>query len=340
MPNTFASWYMYSARIAGAETFGSNDVAVVLNIVTGFTPMPTDRTSHMIEDSSSRGLPEIVPPAPSGPFAPSGTSPIPLPNRMASAMTTFPAVPWLLMTTDPSALMPRIEMIGTEVNPAAADFAMIDADPRLPASMIDFVKLRRAIGSRSHPGIDRIKAIGRNVRRVRRGRRFGSAIRAGESIVDGIRRGAVVRVVPTRRASWYMVIPGTRKGDRSDRRVWSIEQRVVDHNLIRLMPDRPHRHNGCPGSEQIVGKQRRLILVAEVFDHAVVQPPAGTPCTRVVLIAMAGRYEHDLAGQRTGWLRSDRHKPCRGKSQSAFERLKRKQPMIRIRPLWFDVARP
>ena len=61
---------------------------------------PTDRQAHRSEPSSSRGWPDRLP-VPIPPF-PHGTSPMPLPKRMASAITTDPpAVEKLLIFTDP-----------------------------------------------------------------------------------------------------------------------------------------------------------------------------------------------------------------------------------------------
>ena len=65
---------------------------------------------------------------------------------------------------------------------------------------------------------------------------------------------------------------------------------IVEHDLIRLMPDWPQRHDGSAGAENVVREKLHLVVGAEIFDHF----GAGdfraleVPGSILVLVAMAG----------------------------------------------------
>ena len=86
---------------------------------------------------------------------------------------------------------------------------------------------------------------------------------------------------------------------------------VVEHDLVRLMTDRPQRHDRRAGAEQVIGQKRHLVVRAEVFDHL----GAGdfrtlkVPGSVLVLVAVARMEVEDLVREIALGLRADGTSP-------------------------------
>src|ERR1035441_7756108 len=68
----------------------------------------------------------------------------------------------------------RFQVVGAQINPAAADHVMWHANERLPAGVQYAVKLARSVRPVAHPRINRVIAGGLDSRRVSRRRGFRS----------------------------------------------------------------------------------------------------------------------------------------------------------------------
>src|SRR4051794_3075895 len=123
-----------------------------------------------------------------------------------------------------------------------------------PAGVTHAIKLiGRPIAARTRPGINRIEACFWNLWRV--SRMCGLCFRRSSLTIGHVARLPeihlrVLRVGPVALELHGRII-------------------VVENDLVCLMSNRSQRYDGRAGTEQVIGKDRHLIDIAEIFDHSI-----------------------------------------------------------------------
>src|SRR5262245_11587081 len=78
------------------------------------------------------------------------------------------------------------------------------------------------------------------------------------------------------------------------------------------MSDGPERHDGGPGTKQVVRQEVHLVDIAEVFDHSETGAALKGPFAAGLIggrDAMTGVDVNNLPAEPTGWLGTDLHEP-------------------------------
>ena len=211
------------------------------------------------------------------------------------------------------------EVVGAEVHPAVADLAVVDADLRAAAGVIDRVELIRAVRPRRGPGIHGVDPGGGDRRGVGGRGGLGAGIHGGVAVAGRVGHGAVVLVVPPRAG-------GARQPRARPDHVGGI---VVDHHLGKLPADGPHRHHRRARPEEVVDVERELVLIAEILDERQQVATVGRVAIEHVapLPAVPGRCVDDLPGQGSLRLAADRDEPLgRRQRESWLQRLVDERP--------------
>src|ERR1035438_3834095 len=178
----------------------------------------------------------------------------------------------------------RCQVVGAQINPAAADHVMGHANERLPAGVQYPVKLARPIRPVAHPGIDRVIAGGRDSRRVSRRRGFG-LVQQGKAIRHRPRAAKVDGRVAVKPLSRELHARGV----------------IIQYHLIWLIANGPESDDRRAGVKSIRNEEVHLVEVPVVFIHFLADPAPGSPVVPVPSPAVAGAGEDD-----SNWIKDRR----------------------------------
>jgi len=183
----------------------------------------------------------------------------------------------------------RREIISAQVHPSPAHQVMRHAHLRFAARMPHPVKLAGAIGRMPDPGVHRVKPGNRDVRHIRRRRRFRRGNRG-----EAIRHVPGIAIIIGKDA----VRPGTLESH--------LRVNIVQNHLVGLIANRAHRHHRRPRIEAVVGKHAHLIHVPVVLHHLPVHPAPRRPTRPIPRQPMPAAGKHNPARQCPCGLRPGR----------------------------------
>src|ERR1039458_6136850 len=170
----------------------------------------------------------------------------------------------------------RFQVVGAQINPAAADHVMGHANERLPAGVQYAVKLARSVRPVAHPRINWVIAGGRDSRRVSRRRGFGL-----------VQQGKAIRHRPraAKENGGAAVKPLARE----------LHSRgiIIQYHLIWLIANGPESDDRRAGVKSIRNEEVHLDRKSVVFIHFLADPAPGSPVVPVPSPAVAGAGEDD-----------------------------------------------